>query len=160
MDNANQKKQYLIVGGVIIVLVAVIGFMMFGGKGKEQAENKESVFEEPSDVIPTVDSSVQVSIDGATEAVITVKGIPEGTTEIEYQLTYNKKNLIEGEGLQDGVFGRIEVDNEDSVEEEVTFGTCSSGVCRYHDIDGPVKGTFKFSGSYGQKLLEKEFMVN
>lgn len=160
MDNAKQKKQYMIVGGVIIVLVAIIGFTMFGGKGQEQAEDKESVFEEPSEVIPTVDSSVQVSIDGATEAVITVEGIPAGTTEIEYQLTYNKKNLIKGEGLQDGVFGRIDVDNGDSVEEEVTFGTCSSGVCRYHDIDGPIKGTFKFTGSYGQQLLEKEFTVN
>ncbi len=155
----NQKKQYMIVGGVILLLVAAIGFMMFKGGNAEKAAKKETVFEQPDKEIPTVDSTVKVTIEGRTEGVITVSGIPEGTTEIEYQLTYNKKNLVDGEGLQDGVLGRIKVKNESEVSEDVTFGTCSSGVCRYHDIDGPVTGSFLFTGSYGKKILEQKFDI-
>lgn len=153
----NQKKQYMIIGGVILVLVAAIAFMMFQGRKNEEAADKGTVFEEPDEEIPAVDASVKVTIEGRTEGVITISGIPEGTTEIEYQLTYNKKNLVDGEGLQDGVLGRIKVANETEVEEDVTFGTCSSGVCRYHDIDGPVSGSFLFTGSYGKQILEQKF---
>lgn len=157
MENQNNSKQYIIVGAVILVLIAAIAFMMFRGRENQEANEKETVFEQPDDVIPTVDSSVKVTIEGRTEGVITIEGIPEGTTEIEYQLTYQKKNLIEGEGLQDGLLGRVKVQGKDSIEEEITFGTCSSGVCRYHDIDGPVSGSFLFTGSYGKKILEQKF---
>lgn len=159
-QSTNNKKQYIIVGSVILVLLIIIGFTMYRSQKKEEVADKESVFKEGTDAIPTVNSSVQVTIEGNKEAVITVSGIPAGTTQIEYELNYKKKNLIEGEGVQDGVFGRIKVNGkETTASEDITFGTCSSGVCRYHNIDGPVKGIFKFSGSYGQQLLEKEFEV-
>ena len=103
-------------------------------------------------MIPTVDSSVKVSIEGSTEATISLSGIPADTKEIEYELSYETKS-----GSIEGVFGKIEVDGSSQAEEEVTFGTCSSGVCRYHEIDGPINGVFKFSGSYGERLLETSF---
>ncbi|HRN69699.1 MAG TPA: hypothetical protein PLS49_00815 [Candidatus Woesebacteria bacterium] len=156
MENQN-KKQLYIIGGVILVLVAAIAFMMFKGKNNQETAEKESVFKESEEEILPVDSSVKVTIKGNTEGVITVSGIPEGTNQIEYQLTYNKKNLVDGEGLQDGIFGRIDVKNQTEVEEDITFGTCSSGVCRYHNIDGPVSGSFLFTGSYGKRILEQKF---
>lgn len=152
------QKQYIIVGGVLVVLIGVIAYFMMSSGSAQKADEKGTVFEQPDKVIPTVDSSVKVMIEGNTEGVITVEGVPAGTTEIEYQLTYNKKKLVNGEGLQDGVFGRMKLEkNQNTAEEKITFGTCSSGVCRYHDIDGKVSGTFKFTGSYGQQILEKEF---
>lgn len=147
-------KQYLIVAGVILALLVIIGFFMFGQSEAENAEDKKTVFGEPVEVIPTVDSSVKATIEGSKDGVITISGIPKGTTEIEYELSYSTKA-----GSIEGVFGSIEIKGESKVTEEITFGTCSSGVCRYHDIEGPVKGTFKFSGSYGKQLLEKEFKV-
>lgn len=157
----NIPRHYLLIGGILLFVVLIgTGYVLSQRNAQANADKKESVFEEPEDVIPTVDSSVKVSIKGRTEAVITVEGIPEGTEEIEYQLTYNKKNLIEGEGLQDGVLGRIQVkQGVKKVQEDVTFGTCSSGVCRYHDIDGPVHAVFLFTGSYGEKILEKDLSV-
>lgn len=138
MDNAaTNKNQYIIVGGVILVLIAVIGFMMYKGGTSEQSADKDTVFQEPAEVIPTVDSSVKASITGNTDAVIEITGIPEGTDEIEYELSYNTDS-----GSIEGVFGSIDVKSgSDSVEEEIKFGTCSSGVCRYHDINGKVKGS-------------------
>ena len=147
-------RQYLIVSGVIVSLLVIIGFFMFGQDKVENAEDKKTVFGEPTEVIPTVDSSVKAVIEGSKDAVITISGIPAGTKEIEYELSYNTKS-----GSIEGVFGSIDIDGDSKVSEEITFGTCSSGVCRYHSIDGPIKGTFKFTGSYGKKLLEKEFKV-
>jgi len=148
-----QKNQYIIFG-IIIFLLIVVGlfFYMKVKPSGQSAEKKDSVFEEPTEVIPTVDSSVKVSIEGSTEATISLSGIPAETKEIEYELSYETKS-----GSIEGVFGKIEVDGSSEAEEEVTFGTCSSGVCRYHEIDGPINGVFKFSGSYGERLLETSF---
>ena len=152
----NNSKQYIIVGGVILVLIAAAVFVMTGiGKNNDGANEKETVFEKPTNVIPTVDSSVSVEVEGNKDATLTVKGVPDGTEEIEYELTYSTKS-----GSVEGVIGSITVDSgEDTVTEDFVFGTSSSGVTRYHEIVGKVKGTFKFSGQYGQKLLEKEFSV-
>lgn len=153
MNNIN--KQYVIVGAVVLVLVVAAVFIMTGtGKSNEKTDNKETVFEKPADAIPTVDSTVVAEIEGSKDAVISIKGIPEGTEEIEYELSYNTAS-----GSVEGVFGSIVVEGADTVEEEIIFGTESSGVKRYHEIEGKVKGTFKFSGKYGQKLLEKEFSL-
>ncbi len=148
-------KQYSIVGIVVVLLIAGALYVITGSGGNSQkAEEKETVFEKPTNVIPTVDSSVTAEIKGDTEAVLTLKGIPKGTEEIEYEFSYNTSS-----GSVEGVIGNIQVEGEDSVEEDITFGTCSSGVCRYHEIEGNIKGIFKFSGEYGQRLLEKEFSL-
>lgn len=147
------QKQYIIFGVIIFVLLAIAVFFYVKSKPSQQnAEEKNSVFEKPKEVIPTVDSTVKVSIKGSTEATISVKGIPSGTQEIEYELSYQTKS-----GSMEGVLGRIEVDNSLEAKEKITFGTCSSGICRYHKIDGPVHGVFKFSGSYGERLLKTSF---
>ena len=148
------SKKYYIIGAVVLVLIVVGGiYLMNKNNSSQQAEKKESVFEQPDEVIPTVDSSVKVAIKGTTDAMITVEGIPDGTETIEYELSYNTKS-----GSIEGVFGMIEVSGS-KAEEEVTFGTCSSGVCRYHEIDGPVTGNFVFEGSYGKRMLEQEFTL-
>ena len=154
MHFSSIPKQYVVVGVVIIILVAgAISFMVKGTASSKEKGEKESVFEELAPNIPPVDSSVKASLKGKTESVITIKGVPDGTDMIEYELSYSTK-----EGSIEGVFGTIEVDG-DEAKEEVTFGTCSSGVCRYHNIDGPVSGVFKFSGDYGDQILEIEFEV-
>lgn len=149
----NTQTKYYIIGAVVIIIVLVGGFTFMRRNSVPQADSqeKESVFEEPAEDIPAVDSSVIATIKGKTDAVITIENIPEGTDAIEYELSYNT-----AAGSIEGVFGTIEVTG-DTAEEEITFGTCSSGVCRYHTIEGAVNGTFIFSGSYGEQMLEQEF---
>jgi len=145
-------KKYYIIWAIVLVIILVGGFFVIKKKATpKQAQDKESVFEEPTENIEPVDSSVIATIKGKTDALITISNVPKGTKGIEYELSYNTKA-----GSIEGVFGMIEVKG-DTAEEKITFGTCSSGVCRYHDIDGPVSGTFIFSGSYGERMLEKEF---
>ncbi len=151
-------KMYLVVTG-IVVLIAVGAFFFAVSRQKTnnaEKNEKKTVFEEVPQAIPTVDSSVKVDIKGNTQATMTVSGIPNGTEAIEYELTYDTAS-----GSVEGVFGSIEFEPGDrSAEEEFIFGTSSSGVNRYHSIKGAVKGTFKFSGDYGEKILEKEFNLN
>src|SRR3990167_646370 len=92
-------RQYLIVTGVIVVLVVIIGFFMFGQGKAENAENKKTVFGEPAEVIAT--------IVGSKDGVITISGIPAGTKEIEYELSYNTTS-----GSIEGVFGSIDIDGD------------------------------------------------
>lgn len=148
-------KKYYIIGAVVIILVLFGGFALMNRNANQNSETKEkeSVFEEPSEDIPPVDPSVQATIKGRTDAVITIENIPEGTESIEYELSYNTAS-----GSIEGVFGMIDVEGS-TAEEEITFGTCSSGVCRYHEIEGDVSGTFIFSGTYGEQLLEQEFAL-
>ena len=149
----NIQKQYLIFGGVIAIL-AVIGIYFFisGSVSEKSAKEKDSVFEEPAEIIQTADSSVIVTITGKTEGIIEIEGLPDGTEAVEYELSYNTKS-----GSIEGVFGLIDAEGLSSISEEITFGTCSSGVCRYHEIVGPVGAVFKFNGTYGKRLLEKSF---
>jgi hypothetical protein len=153
----NIPKMYIVVTGVV-VLLAVGAFVFASTRQSSNSEvksDKETVFEEGPEAIPTVDSSVQVEIEGKTEAVMTVSGIPAGTEAIEYELTYDTAS-----GSVEGIFGSIEFEKGvKTAEETFIFGTSSSGVNRYHTIKGSVKGTFKFAGSYGEKILEKEFKI-
>lgn len=150
------QKQYLIIGIAIAVLATFgIYFFLNSNTSNKSAEEKESVFEQPAELIPAVDSSVTASLTGKKEGSLELQGIPDGTDSVEYELTYDTKS-----GSIEGVFGKIDVGGESTAQEKITFGTCSSGVCRYHDIVGEVNGVFKFSGDYGKKLLEKSFDLN
>lgn len=152
----NNSKIFLISGIVLsLIIVVIISITLVKGKNKSQEEKKDTVFEAPQEIVPTVDSSVKVDIVGKTESIINISGIPDGTSFIEYQLSYGTNS-----GSIEGAIGRIKVKSGTStVKEKVTFGTCSSGVCRYHEIKGDVTGSFKFSGNYGERILEKEFTL-
>lgn len=147
------KQHYILIVVLVFGILSALGIYIFQLKPKSQKpKEKESVFEKTPVAIPTVDSSVVVEIKGKTEAVIDITGIPDDTESIEYQLTYSTIS-----GGEEGVLGQIDKIKNSTAKKNITFGTCSSGVCRYHDIDGPVVGVFKFSGTYGERLLEKNF---
>lgn len=138
-----------------IVLIGVVLGLVFANRPSQQpvSVEDESVFEAEEEEIPSVDDSVIATITGRTEGTIRIEGVPEDTEEIEYELSYNTKN-----GSIEGVFGTMTPEG-DTAEAKVTFGTCSSGVCRYHDIDGEVSGVFIFSGGYGKKMLETKITL-
>ena len=55
------------------------------------------------------------------------------------------------------MIGTMTIDGgKKEVEKQLTLGTCSSGTCVYHKVEGKIQLTLKFSGDYGQKLYEKE----
>ena len=146
------KKSYII-GAVLLVLLTTV-FFVFGRKqAPKEIINETSEIEE---LIPTIDSSVKVSLDsvaGSKELLLKVDNLPSNTKSVDYELSYQTAQ----QGLQ-GVIGTI-TNEKDSFEKKLTLGTCSSGTCVYHQVVGKIKLTLKFTGGYGEKIFGKEYEI-
>jgi hypothetical protein len=149
------KKNILwIVGGAVILIG--IGLAIFFSQKKptvtEQPQKKEEV-----GAIPTVDASTTVTLtalQGNKEIVLKSSSVPNGTTSVDYELSYDTK----AQGKQ-GVIGTISDVKGNSFEKQMTLGTCSSGRCVYHEVVGAIQVTLRFTGEYGEKVLSKEFTL-
>lgn len=150
-------KQYMIIAAIAIVILVGLGAVMFKNS-KAPAQKTPAKQLDASDAIPTVDATVKVDVEGVQgnkELMITVSGMPSGTQMVDYELSYETK----AQGLQ-GIIGSVTPEEgKDSFEKKVTLGTCSSGTCVYHQVQGPIKVTLKFGGSYGERLFEKNFTL-
>lgn len=149
------KNQQNIIIGVVtaIIVVSLVGLV---ASNKKSNVKKSSVELPQTEAIPTLDSSVQVQLTGKNRGravELSIDNIPDQTTSIEYSMSYQTKQ----QGLQ-GIIGTIEVksgEKKRSVSREL--GTCSSGTCIYHEVDGKIKLELKFSGVYGERIYDKEF---
>jgi len=140
--------------GALILLGVGIGIFISRQEPKkiDQVQKKEEV-----DAIPTVDSSTVVtlkSLQGNKEILLEGKGVPSGTSSIDYELSYD----TQGQGKQ-GVIGTISDITGNTFEKQMTLGTCSSGRCVYHEVIGSIQVTLKFTGDYGERILVKEFSL-
>ncbi|MFA5136300.1 MAG: hypothetical protein WC489_02810 [Patescibacteria group bacterium] len=160
MDTNKQKIQpkKLIILTLLLIIISIAGYIVLAKKpGSSSTKQIGGVLNNEEGVIPTVDSSVSVELTtakGKQDVVLTISGIPPGTELIDYELSYEERQ----KGLQ-GVIGIITTEDKDSYEKTITLGTCSSGKCVYHDVIGKIKVTLKFSGSYGEKIFEKEYDI-
>ncbi len=148
----NGKK--IVIAGVVIVILLVGGVMLLGGKSSQKPGQTETSIKNEA-AIPTVDSSVKVTLEplpSGKEVFLTVKGIPSGTKNLEYELSYDARNA----GPR-GVLTQIDVSGQDSYEKKITLGTCSSGTCIYDDVVSDFRLSLKFTGGYGQRIFEKDF---
>jgi len=164
----NEKnKKYVVIGLLFLLLVGVIYLVFLKPKDKADKTAGIMVTEE---VMPTVDGSVEVDLKliKKGEASLTVENPPNGTDLIEFEITYMVLNsdIDEGNGepVPQGAIGKCYKDNGiwscgESADSsyKIILGTCSSGVCRYHNITGPLKVLLKFTGNYGSKIFEKEY---
>ncbi len=151
----NLQKKYLYPGLVILVLLLVIGYWLLGRKSN--FKNTSPAISPTEAVIPTVDSSVKVDLVSSLpgkEVLLRIENIPVGTETVDYELSYQTAQ----QGLQ-GVMGTIKLDNDKRYEKKLTLGTCSSGTCVYHQLVGKIRLTLKFTGSYGEKIFEREYGI-
>ncbi len=147
-----EYKKYLMVGGVVVLLL-IVGYFIFS-RGKSNQQDLSDI-EPTEEVLPTVDSSVKVSLEGVggnKEVNLAVSSIPGNTESVDYELSYQTAS----QGLQ-GVIGTVVTTGKSELEKKLTLGTCSSGTCVYHQVVGKIKLTLKFSGDYGEKIFEKEY---
>lgn len=154
------KKIVIAATVIIILLVGLLGIKI----GSQNADKKtveqeiDSVLPD-SEVIPTVDDSVEVEVSAnsaVTELTLTISNFPDGTDVIEYELAYETES-----GLLQGIPGTIKnVSGKKSITRSgLTLGTCSSGTCKYDRGVNAVTATIKFVGDYGSKIFEKEFQL-
>jgi len=148
-----KNMMYGVIGALILLGVGIGIFISRQEPKKiDQVQKKEEV-----DAIPTVDSSTVVtlkSLQGNKEILLEGKGVPSGTSSIDYELSYD----TQGQGKQ-GVIGTISDITGNTFEKQMTLGTCSSGRCVYHEVIGSIQVTLKFTGDYGERILVKEFSL-
>ncbi len=71
------------------------------------------------------------------------------TSEVTYTLSYQTN------GKDEGVYGSIDSSAGNSVTRELLFGTCSSGVCRYHTNITGMKLEVTVELTSGKKALRR-----
>jgi len=166
-----QKKSLL----VVFLILAFLGFTFFLIlNNKRLSKEEDSVIALPTEsLIPTVDSSVKVDFKTLKrgEVAITISNEPKGTKEIDFELVYKALNSSfqekEEAFVEQGAIGKCyqfktfwQCGEEDGYGgRKIVLGTCSSGVCRYHNISGPIKLNLRFTGKYGEKIYQGEFKI-
>ena len=73
----------------------------------------------------------------------------QAATNVSYLLTY--KTDVQDEGARGG----ISVDGSSYVSQELLFGTCSKGVCRYHTGISDTRLEVSYTTKAGRKYLKK-----
>lgn len=149
---------------ILIILVLVSGLILFWvgikikGRGKEtiKKEEKKQKILLQEETIPTISPDVLISLTSIDkkEVILTIENIPSGTQIIDYELSY-----LTGDNLPKGVIGSIEITNQSKVQRKITLGTCSSGSCVYDQGVEKIEVNLKFSGSYGERIFQKEFKI-
>ena len=149
------QKTTMIFGGFFLVLFIFSGYWLLIGRKATINNKNEQVI--PTDVvIPTIDSSVKISLTpltGRKEVLLSIKSMPKNTNSLEYILSYE---TIEG-GLQ-GVNSTAEITGSD-FEKKITLGTCSSGTCVYHNVKDKIKVELVFKGNDRDKYFTKEYAL-
>lgn len=147
-----EQRKYLMISLIVLVLL-ITSYLVFGKNKVSQQQITE--IEPTEEILPTVDSSVKVSLKGLNnnrEVLLEITNIPNGTESVDYELSYQTAS----QGLQ-GIIGSVSMEEKAGIEKKLTLGTCSSGTCVYHQVVGKIKLTLKFSGNYGDKIFEKEY---
>lgn len=146
-----------IAAGAVVALIIVFGFVWFVILGESNISNApeqtEKVLMEGKKIEP-VEKSVKVQLirdASGKKAILTISGIPQKYTEIEYKLAYNT-----GAGVPRGVLGTIQVDG-DEYEKDIVLGSCSTNICTYDEGVTEVEATLKFNSSGGSTIFEKKF---
>ncbi len=158
-----RNTKILIAVIVIIVSVAlVVGIALLRKPAPVEVKKTSQLLESQDDTepIPTVGPEVKVklvSIQPKKEVKLVVEGVPAKTTSLEYEFTYSTK-----EQESEGVFSTARPKEGETIfpktfERQITLGTCSKNVCRYHSITSDIVVRLKFEGEYGSRLFEKEF---
>ena len=149
------NNKTMILGGFFLVLFIFSGYWLLIGRKATINNKNEQVI--PTDVvIPTIDSSVKISLTpltGRKEVLLSIKNMPKNTNSLEYILSYE---TVEG-GLQ-GVNSMAKITGSD-FEKKITLGTCSSGTCVYHNIKDKIKVELVFKGNNGDKYFTKEYAL-
>jgi len=152
----NKKIIIIISATVILIILILVLFRINQIKKNANIKIVPSVTNEIP--MPTLSDSFIVDLVGTNnnkKIKLTLSGIPKTTTSIEYSLSYQTKQ----QGLQ-GIIGTIELtDNKTEYTLERDLGTCSSGTCIYHTVEGKIMVELKLSGKYGESLFNKEYSL-
>jgi len=130
----NNKVIYAIVGVILVVLLAVGGFFVLGGKNTPSEENEEAVESIPSISAEEIGLSLELTPDNKNVILKIAK--LTGIKKIEYEITYDADSR-DPEAKKEGVKVPRGFNDEKEITDASTpyeskeyfLGTCSTGAC-------------------------------
>jgi hypothetical protein len=151
------NKQISIIG--IVALIVIVGSFFVVKNFTQTSKSTEDSTPTPEVTYKEVDSSVEATIAGnkaKTKAELTIQGLAQKFSKIEYELTYQTDN----NGTQ-GAFTNdpIDISGQHTFTRSIELGSCSTGgKCSYDKGVRDFKLTAKLHASTGEIfLLRKEF---
>lgn len=145
------KQWYMLIVAVVVAVILIgAGAWLLG---KKKAAPQAPVALDTSGQIYTLspqDIGLSVAFRSDKKAMKFSVANASGINSIDYQISYTK--TINGQQVQDGLIGTVNMNPGDSRAsiDYREFGTCSSGVCRYDTVVGPVTLTLKIVKSDGK----------
>lgn len=92
---------------------------------------------------------VSVKLRADRRAVVVYFSNLKNAKSVAYMLTYKTNTQDEG------AMGGINISGKSNTSQEILFGTCSKGVCRYHVGVRDVKLEVSYTSINGKKYLKK-----
>lgn len=146
----------IVIPAVIILLLLLIGigaFFVFGRDKKQETAKKKPPVNEPVNVI-SLEERPYLSLvprNDGRELTFNIASLPKPASELEYELEYQAGTLLQG------AFGSIDFETEKPpVSKKILLGSCSAGgACSFHeDVQGGTITT-KFRGEPNYALKDE-----
>lgn len=132
------KNLLIIVGIVLVLLLGVGGYFVFGTNASPEEETEEQMFDEEVVTLSPEEVGLEIIPSANNKQVKFTLNKLDGFTKIEYELSYEADSAAgsdEGDGgrISRGVAGEDVIDASDTSYESkfLDLGSCSSGTCRY-----------------------------
>lgn len=153
------KKIIIGIVAVLVLVVAVGGFLFIKSQSGEGEETSE---EESSETVAKQVSAEEIGLSltpTQNNQVIMMEITKlDGIESLDYEVTYDA--VENGETVQRGAIGTVELTGENTVERKIDLGTCSRNVCKYDKGVEAVKFILRINyadGSVGEVTEELTF---
>lgn len=159
-----QKRNNQIITGVLVVLILVSGYLLFGGKSKPKQE--ETVQDQTVQKISPDELGLTITVTPDKHKIKFAIAKPQGIKSIEYSISYEADSTAQDQSeggearVQRGITGdsKIDSDTKPYESEFLDLGSCSKNVCRYDTGIKSVDLTLKLIKSDGKTYAtEKSF---
>lgn len=133
----------------ITLLIAIFSIFIFTKDAEAKVlpqANKSSGVVKNS---PSTGINVSPKLRADRRAVIVYFSNLQNATSVSYSLTYNTSTQPEG------AIGSLPLKGLSATSQELLFGTCSKGVCRYHTGVNNVKLEVSYTTKAGKKYLKR-----
>lgn len=152
MDNQtpSSNKKLFLIGGILIFLVAVGGFVAYKTMRKSTPPpvTQETPTEEFGPIDPSISVNIQKSKTKDYTIVLTAKGLSGKADKLEYELSYETEGLIQGSSTGNKP---VDLAGQDVFEREIYLGTCSRNVCKPHLGVKTISLVLQLTDSTGKK---------
>ncbi len=125
------KKIIIGIVAVLVLFLGLGGFLYF--KSQSSSGSEEEISEETSEIVAKQVSADEIGLvltpSQNNQVIMMEIGNLDGIESLDYEVTYDA--VENGETVQRGAIGTVELNGESTVERKIDLGTCSRNVCKY-----------------------------